>query len=511
MKLLEISKKLNGFLVQFSFLSSLYDLQEYLGRINSLILVMNTLKDKKEIEVKLSEIERAIDELQSKIESLAPEKVEQEIVNRVITMGNFEPPKMKEIKKRKVSAEDETTSIEVVEPIVEAIKMGEGESVVQQTVIEEKKEEKSTFFGAFDFSLFDEPKKIETKEVEEVKVEVEKKSKSDKKKPEPKKEDSVKEDSIKKVTKKTISTKPKSSKRTKVELVVAVEIPKSLIDLDRPVIRDNIDVLLKDRTSGKNIFWATDSYLSYGKRYEATDSITEKTLYDLDKSVLQPRVLKSLTAQKDRTKSKAEVFTPTWICNKMNNLLDVEWFGYQNVFNVEDEESKTWTVNKGNIKFKNGKTFDDYINSTRLEITCGEAPFLVSRYDATTGVEIEVGHRIGLLDRKLRVIDENIEDRSKYLTYVKQAYKSIYGYEYQGDNLLIARINLLLTFEDYYKAKFGEEPTEESREIAEIISWNLWQMDGLSYKLPLEGEKYCKIKDWDANKTIEFRSMKTGV
>ena len=43
----------------------------------------------------------------------------------------------------------------------------------------------------------------------------------------------------------------------------------------------------------------------------------------------------------------------------------------------------------------------------RLEITCGEAPFLASRYDTTTGEVIPIPERIGILDRKLRIVTEN--------------------------------------------------------------------------------------------------------
>lgn len=54
-----------------------------------------------------------------------------------------------------------------------------------------------------------------------------------------------------------------------------------------------------------------------------------------------------------------------------------------------------------------GKTWKDYVKSKRLEVACGEAPYLVSRYDATTACPIPISHRVGILDRKFRVIDEN--------------------------------------------------------------------------------------------------------
>ena len=71
---------------------------------------------------------------------------------------------------------------------------------------------------------------------------------------------------------------------------------------------------------------------------------------------------------------------------------------------------------------------------------------MVSRYDTTTGEYIGVGDRIGLLDRKLRVINENIDNKQEWFRWVIKAYQSTYGYEFQSDNLLIARINLCLFF-----------------------------------------------------------------
>ena len=47
-------------------------------------------------------------------------------------------------------------------------------------------------------------------------------------------------------------------------------------------------------------------------------------------------------------------------------------------------------------------------------------------------------------------------------------------------HLLIARLNLLNTYHDYYNAQWNKDPsTKEYETISRIISWNLWQMDGL--------------------------------
>lgn len=161
----------------------------------------------------------------------------------------------------------------------------------------------------------------------------------------------------------------------------------------------------------------------------------------------------------------AEVFTPSWICNKQNNLVDNAWFGRECVFNTEVDNPDgfhTWIVNAEPVVFPEGKTWRDYVNENRLEITCGEAPYLVSRYDTVTGEPIPVERRIGLLDRKLRIVGENTETATDWLKAAQAAYMSTYGYEWQGDNLILAREALLYTFIDYYHAKFGKDPSLKS-------------------------------------------------
>lgn len=307
----------------------------------------------------------------------------------------------------------------------------------------------------------------------------------------------------------------------------------NLIDLNHYAVKATLKTLLQDKTTKKNIIWATTSYADKGPEYQDTKQIQIGSLIGMNPMDLQPRILKSLEEQQSRTKSKAEVYTPSWICNKMINYLDADWFGYENVFNIED--GNTWITNEDSIQFRD-KKWQDYIKSTRLEITCGEAPYLVSRYDASTGKLIEPPtHRIGLLDRKLRVINENVNDREEWFKWVKFAYESVYGYEFQGDSLLIGRINLLMTFVDNVEFKWNARPTtKELNSIANIIAWNLFQMDGLTDTVPLgvpqpEFEQpslfdlfedtsveevkvspKCKIKDWRSNKSITFEDLKRG-
>ena len=295
---------------------------------------------------------------------------------------------------------------------------------------------------------------------------------------------------------------------------------KKLIDFDSFEIKYTLLKLLKDNTTNKNIIWATDNYESLGEGFEKTSCITKKTIKQVD---LKPRVLKTLEEQKKRTKSKAEVFTPSWICNQMNNHCDEVWFERKNVFNVEKD--KTWEVNKDKIIFPKGKFWYDYINLRILEITCGEAPFIVSRYDTSSGEYIEVENRIGFLDRKIRVITENVKEEDKWTDYVIRAYKKTYAYEFQGDNLLLARTNLFLTFIEYMEEVWEHKPTQDQLNmVANVIAKNIWQMDAFTecppfkdpneIKVDSEGNKIpinnkCKIWDWqDGGKAIYFEDLK---
>lgn len=300
-----------------------------------------------------------------------------------------------------------------------------------------------------------------------------------------------------------------------------------------------MDILLSDHSSRKNIKWCTDNYKKAGIKFD--DFMIKETFFYRRSSLIKPRILKSLNEQKKRSKDMAEVFTPSWVCNLQNNVVDNEWFGYKDTFNIELE--KKWKATP-KVLFLNGLNWQQYVELERMEMACGEAPYLTSRYDTTNGVYIPTNERIGLLDRKLRVISENVDNEVEWVKWATVAYQRIYGFEYQGDNLLIARENLLMTFLEFYKDKFDSNPSNEDlKEIANIISWNIFQMDGLKFVIPnschveermqlslfpeLEPEPeiclgcktgniykhngiYCKVKDWKKNKTLKFIDLIKG-
>jgi len=285
-----------------------------------------------------------------------------------------------------------------------------------------------------------------------------------------------------------------------------------------------LDLLLIDRTTKKNIIWATDSYeKQYGKVFSPKLRITPALVTGKFGLLIQPRASKSLEEQKKRTKDKAEVFTPLKIVDQINKEVDIS---RQNQMSDKDN----WQA---------------YIRELKLEITCGEAPFIASRYNPTahTGKLIKLNSRVGFLDKKLELVSKYCLNEKEWLFWAKEAFKASYGYEWQGDNILLARENLLYTLIDYYKDKFKQQlALSIKEEFAEIISWNIFQMDGLKYVVPMSchhesriipgeltlfGEtpdkvekyecegckfnrpkkhngRYVKIMDWEKNKVITF-------
>lgn len=270
-----------------------------------------------------------------------------------------------------------------------------------------------------------------------------------------------------------------------------------------------LEILLRDRTVSfyakkkRNIIWANNNYIQYGQSYLATCQITSNLITGNQGNLIVPRALKSKEQQKERTKAKAEVFTPSWVIKKQNDELDA---------NYQNDDLIT------------------YISRTWLEITCGEAPYIANRYEMATGEIIALHERVGFLDRKLRYINQEINLKNKWQKLVKRAYQASYGFEWNGDSLLLARENLLLTYRDYYFDKWKCEPSvDELIQIAEIISYNIFQMDGLKGIIPLSQKievvnnyqadlfddiqtqtviihhgQRVKVKDWKINKLVDF-------
>lgn len=138
--------------------------------------------------------------------------------------------------------------------------------------------------------------------------------------------------------------------------------------------------------------------------------------------------------------------------------------------------------------------WQDYVGTLKIELACGEAPF-VTNEEGT-----------GFLDRKLQAVNMYCDEAKDWLDWTKRAYRASYGYEINGVKLLAARRALCATFIKAWRAKFpGVDLCQEDlAEVAEIVTWNFFQMDGLTNMTP--GRKlWAKTMDWQQHKIVEFR------
>ena len=276
-----------------------------------------------------------------------------------------------------------------------------------------------------------------------------------------------------------------------------------------------LNILLIDRTMTssrriRNIIWANDNYIEQDATlYAPTAQIKSQLIMGDYCNLIRSRAQKAASVQKQRTKTNAEVFTPVRIIEMQNNAVETEYLA---------DDLEIYTKRKW------------------LEITCGEAPYMTSRYDMVSGENIPISERVGFVDRKLARISKEVSDKAEWQRLVELAYKSSYGFEWNGDSLFIARENLLLTYNDYYFDKWNEYPTHGLlEEIAVIISFNVFQMDGLTCTIPLSESrepvqqlslftintpeimeweitpgKRVRIMNWDTNK-MEFFDKGTNV
>lgn len=290
-----------------------------------------------------------------------------------------------------------------------------------------------------------------------------------------------------------------------------------------------LNALLADKTTKENILWATDAYQDKGAEYQRNKEIKPELITGTNAKVIKNRAEKELDQCSERIRKHAEVFTPLWICRQMIHYADQAWFGKTDALFQEGQMKKP-------VLFSTEKSWKQYVDSRRLEITCGEAPYLVNRYDALTGKGISIEKRKGILDRKLRVVNEHAADEEEWLTWALRAFQSTYGYEFQGDNLLISRVNLLMTFEEYLYERWKRKPTKrEYRIIIKTIAWNIWQMDGLTGTIPyckaqeefhqmslfewyesseyheqVKRQPHCRIYDWRRDNSLEYLNMNKG-
>ena len=247
---------------------------------------------------------------------------------------------------------------------------------------------------------------------------------------------------------------------------------------DDSLYSELLKILLLDRSRKINIIWATDAYK--GRDWESP--VCQRSV-----SAIRPRAFKEDAEKQSRVKTHAEVFTPFEVVSQMTETL--------------------WEEPEGRDK-------------TYLEIACGEAPFITSRYDTATGNPIPLEKRVGILDRKLQQTEKAAEGDEDWIEKAEAALKSVYGYEFQGDSLFIARVNVLDAFLENFEARFHRLCDRDLLlKEANIVSWNFWQMDGRTQSSPVKGKgsvtndlfndnPTCRIRFWDQSKSTLFSHIR---
>ena len=149
-------------------------------------------------------------------------------------------------------------------------------------------------------------------------------------------------------------------------------MPYNSVDiLEDRIPRELLEILLVDHTTGKNIIWATD--IGGHKEHE---SILVKDIVGENGMVLRPRVKKSEEEKKLRTKKRAEVFTPSWVCNEQLNAADNLWFFGEASPNsgspFNSPAGKRWKITDDSLLRKvfedTGKSWQQYVLEDKIEM-----------------------------------------------------------------------------------------------------------------------------------------------
>ena len=159
-----------------------------------------------------------------------------------------------------------------------------------------------------------------------------------------------------------------------------------------------LSTLLFDYSTGRNIKWATDNYSQSGINFEKENEIKQHLITGWYNGLIRPRAEKDTEIKIERTKNKAEVFTPSWIVKKQVDA-------------ILDELKDISTL--------------EFVATKWLEITCGEAPYMANRYDMISGHVIPLNDRAGFIDKKFQLINKEIKEKKKWIDAAYLIYKSI--------------------------------------------------------------------------------------
>ena len=152
---------------------------------------------------------------------------------------------------------------------------------------------------------------------------------------------------------------------------------------------------------------------------------------------------------KDRVQKHGEVFTPSWMVQKMLDTPGIR-----------------------------EKTEDIY--ATFLEPSAGDGNFLAA-----------------ILEKKLSAVTRNY-DKKNWKTKSLFALSSIYGIEYLEDNLEVARARMFLCYLDWYEDSFGERlssNTDIYKSTHYLIKKNIVRGNTLTKRHP-DSNEFIMFSEW---------------
>lgn len=161
--------------------------------------------------------------------------------------------------------------------------------------------------------------------------------------------------------------------------------------------------------------------------------------------LMEENIIKS----KDRVQKHGEVFTPSWMVQKMLDTPGIR-----------------------------EKTEDIY--ATFLEPSAGDGNFLEA-----------------ILERKLSAVTRNY-DKKNWKTKSLFALSSIYGIEYLEDNLEVARARMFLCYLDWYEDSFGERlssNTDIYKSAHYLIKKNIVRGNTLAKRYP-DSNELIMFSEW---------------
>lgn len=104
-------------------------------------------------------------------------------------------------------------------------------------------------------------------------------------------------------------------------------------------------------------------YAALGHVYAHDSQITPELITGKHCYLIRSRAQKRQDQQSACTKTHAEVFTPMWVCAKMNDTIDDEWFGSSHAFFDAQGRRTDRVVFPEGVK---NRTWRDYVMSKRL-------------------------------------------------------------------------------------------------------------------------------------------------